>query len=463
MDKTKGDIEEKLVSQTKDTAMTKGTALSARTHQRRLRRARHFRALTILAVAMALALLGFLLTSIGVKSWEGFSEAQVRLTIPLNIPLAVPATAPPTTSPTAPPTTTADQPASATAIPGQALADPFALLKAGWQQRFGEANSSRRSLQNIFSRTAEEHIAQAQSQAGNQPAITLWLPANQHIKRYLHNPSDPGLADLLSPHQLKCLAELQAAGDLRRSMSVDFWNQPDARSPEAAGIAGALLGSLMTILVTLAAALPLGLMAALYLEELAPRQHRLTRAWWRLVEVVTINLAATPSVVFGLLGLTVFLHLMHLPRSAPLVGGLVLALMALPLIIIAARNAIRTVPVEQRDAALALGASPMQVTLHHVLPAAFPGMITGAVLALAHVLGETAPLMLIGMVAFIASYPTSWLQPATTLPIQIYLWATSPEPAFASKAAAGVVVLLVLVLSLNALAQTARRRWKHRW
>ncbi|MBU3655760.1 MAG: phosphate ABC transporter permease PstA [Alphaproteobacteria bacterium] len=245
--------------------------------------------------------------------------------------------------------------------------------------------------------------------------------------------------------------------------SVDFWRQPDARSPEAAGIAGALLGSLMTILVTLAAALPLGLMAALYLEELAPRQRRLTRAWWRLVEVVTINLAATPSVVFGLLGLTVFLHLMHLPRSAPLVGGLVLALMALPLIIIAARNAIRTVPVEQRDAALALGASPMQVTLHHVLPAAFPGMITSAVLALAHVLGETAPLMLIGMVAFIASYPTSWLQPATTLPVQIYLWATSPEPAFASKAAAGVVVLLVLVLSLNALAQTARRRWKHRW
>ncbi len=448
MDKTKGNIEEKLVSQTKDTAMTKGMALSARTHQRRLRRARHFRALTILAVAMALALLGFLLTSIGVKSWEGFSEAQVRLTIPLNIPLAVPATASPTTP---------------SATPGQALADPFALLKAGWQQRFGEANSSRRSLQTIFSRTAEEHIAQAQSRAGNQPAITLWLPANQHIKRYLNNPSDPGLADLLSPHQLKCLAELQAAGDLRRSMSVDFWNQPDARSPEAAGIAGALLGSLMTILVTLAAALPLGLMAALYLEELAPRQRRLTRAWWRLVEVVTINLAATPSVVFGLLGLTVFLHLMHLPRSAPLVGGLVLALMALPLIIIAARNAIRTVPVEQRDAALALGASPMQVTLHHVLPAAFPGMITGAVLALAHVLGETAPLMLIGMVAFIASYPTSWLQPATTLPVQIYLWATSPEPAFASKAAAGVVVLLVLVLSLNALAQTARRRWKHRW
>jgi len=443
-----------MVMETSQTATTRG-ALSARTHQRRLRRARHFRALTILAVAMALALLGFLLTSIGVKAWEGFSEAQVRLTIPLNIPLNIPLTSPLAVPATASPTTTADQPASATATPGQALADPFALLKAGWQQRFGEANSSRRSLQTIFSRTAEEHIAQAQSRAGNQLAITLWLPANQHIKRYLNNPSDPGLADLLSPHQLKCLAELQAAGDLRRSMSVDFWNQPDARSPEAAGIAGALLGSLMTILVTLAAALPLGLMA--------PRQRRLTRAWWRLVEVVTINLAATPSVVFGLLGLTVFLHLMHLPRSAPLVGGLVLALMALPLIIIAARNAIRTVPVEQRDAALAQGASPMQVTLHHVLPAAFPGMITGAVLALAHVLGETAPLMLIGMVAFIASYPTSWLQPATTLPIQIYLWATSPEPAFASKAAAGVVVLLVLVLSLNALAQTARRRWKHRW
>ncbi|MFN5174890.1 MAG: DUF3333 domain-containing protein, partial [Holosporaceae bacterium] len=325
-----------MVMETSQTATTRG-ALSARTHQRRLRRARHFRALTILAVAMALALLGFLLTSIGVKAWEGFSEAQVRLTIPLNIPLNIPLTSPLAVPATASPTTTADQPASATATPGQALADPFALLKAGWQQRFGEANSSRRSLQTIFSRTAEEHIAQAQSRAGNQLAITLWLPANQHIKRYLNNPSDPGLADLLSPHQLKCLAELQAAGDLRRSMSVDFWNQPDARSPEAAGIAGALLGSLMTILVTLAAALPLGLMAALYLEELAPRQRRLTRAWWRLVEVVTINLAATPSVVFGRVGLTGFFHLFHLPRRAPRVGGVVLGLIALPQIIIAAR------------------------------------------------------------------------------------------------------------------------------
>jgi phosphate transport system permease protein len=199
------------------------------------------------------------------------------------------------------------------------------------------------------------------------------------------------------------------------------------------------------------------------LEELAPRRHPLLRWWWHGVEVVTMNLAATPSVVFGLLGLALFLNLMQLPRSAPLVGGLVLALMALPLIIIAARSAIRAVPTELRDAATALGASPMQVTLHHVLPAAFPGMITGAVLALAHVLGETAPLMLIGMVAFITSYPTSWLQPATTLPIQIYLWATSPEPAFANKAAAAAVVLLILVLSINALAQKARRRWRQKW
>jgi len=437
--------------------MTIRSNTAVRAHKRRLRRARNFRTLTMLAVAMALALLGFLLISIGIKAWEGFGEAQVRLTIPLNITLDNAATALPPI-----PDTPAGQPAAN--MPAPPPADAFALLKAGWQQRFGKDDSSRRALQTIFSRTAEDHIAQAvQSGIGNQPSITLWLPANHHIKRYLHNPNDPDLAELFSAHQRQSLAELHQAGDLRRRVSVDFWRQPDARSPESAGIAGALIGSLMTILVTLAAALPLGLMAALYLEELAPRQHRLTRAWWRVVEVVTINLAATPSVVFGLLGLTVFLHLMHLPRSAPLVGGLVLALMALPLIIIAARNAIRAVPVEQRDAALALGASPMQVTLHHVLPAAFPGMITGAVLALAHVLGETAPLMLIGMVAFKTSYPTSWLQPATTLPVQIYLWATSPEPAFASKAAAGVVVLLVLVLTLNALAQTARRRWKHRW
>jgi phosphate transport system permease protein len=400
-------------------------------HAVRLRRAKRFRRHTLLALLMALGVLGFLLASMAIKGWNGFTEAQLQLTIPLN--------------------TT------------EAATTPFAALKSAWVARFGEQDSSRRALEAVFSRGAEDHLKTALASPQKPTTITLWLPASQAVKRFLKNPSDSGLADLLTATQLDALRQLQQAGDLRLRPSASFWQNPEGRAPESAGIAGALLGSLMTILVTMAAALPLGLMAALYLEELAPRRHPLLRWWWHGVEVVTMNLAATPSVVFGLLGLALFLNLMQLPRSAPLVGGLVLALMALPLIIIAARSAIRAVPTELRDAATALGASPMQVTLHHVLPAAFPGMITGAVLALAHVLGETAPLMLIGMVAFITSYPTSWLQPATTLPIQIYLWATSPEPAFANKAAAAAVVLLILVLSINALAQKARRRWRQKW
>ena len=215
---------------------------------------------------------------------------------------------------------------------------------------------------------------------------------------------------------------------------------------------------MITILITLVIAFPLGVATAVYLEEFAPKNR-----WWiDLIEVNINNLAAVPSIVFGLLGLAVFLNVFNLPRSAPLVGGLVLSLMTLPVIIIAARSALQSVPSSLRQAAYGLGATPTQVIQHHVLPQAMPGILTGTILGVARALGETAPLLMIGMVAFIVDVPKGPFDPATALPVQIYLWADSPERAFVEKTSAAIIVLLAFLISTNALAVFLRRRWEHR-
>jgi phosphate transport system permease protein len=218
------------------------------------------------------------------------------------------------------------------------------------------------------------------------------------------------------------------------------------------------MGSILTLLVTLLLSFPLGVTAALYLEEFAPKNR-----WTDLIEVNINNLAAVPSIVFGLLGLAVFLNFFGFPRSAPLVGGMVLALMTLPTIIIAARTAMQSVPPSIREAAAGLGASPLQVVLHHVLPLAMPGIMTGAIIGMARALGETAPLLMIGMVAFIVDIPTSPVDPATVLPVQVYLWADSPERAFVAKTAAAVLVLLVFLVAMNGIAIYLRKKFERRW
>lgn len=238
----------------------------------------------------------------------------------------------------------------------------------------------------------------------------------------------------------------------------DFFGGADSSDPTRAGIWGALKGSLLTMLVTLVIAFPIGVLSALYLEEYAPRNR-----WTDLIEVSINNLAAVPSIIFGLLGLAVFLNTFGLPRSAPIVGGLTLALMTMPVIVIAGRNAIKAVPPSIRDAALGVGASPVQVVFHHVLPLAMPGILTGTIIGMARALGETAPLLMIGMRAFIAAPPEGLADPATVLPVQIFLWSDEVARGFVEKTSAAIIVLLIFLLAMNGLAIYLRNRFETRW
>jgi phosphate transport system permease protein len=254
------------------------------------------------------------------------------------------------------------------------------------------------------------------------------------------------------------LEQLKEKGMAESGVAWRFFVSGDSREPELAGIRGALMGSILTLLVTLFLCLPIGVAAAIYLEEFAPR-NRLTQ----VIEVNINNLAAVPSIVFGLLGLAMFLNFFALPRSAPLVGGLVLALLVLPTIIIASRAALRAVPPSIKEAALGVGASHQQAIFHHVLPLAMPGIMTGTIIGMAHALGETAPLLMIGMVAFIVDIPAGFTDAATALPIQIYLWSDLPEIAFQSKTAGAIIVLLVFLFVMNAAAILLRKRFERRW
>ena len=263
----------------------------------------------------------------------------------------------------------------------------------------------------------------------------------------------------VSDRQVGWFDSLADAGQVRTVFNTRFLTGGDSREPERAGIGGAVVGSLFTMLVTLLMAFPLGVMTAVYLEEFAPKNNR----WVDLVEVNINNLAAVPSIVFGLLGLAVYLNFFGLPRSAPVVGGMTLALMTLPTIIIATRSALKAVPPSIREAALGIGASPVQVVTHHVLPLALPGILTGTIIGMAQALGETAPLLMIGMVAFIVDIPGGPTDPATVLPVQIFLWADSPERAFVEKTAAAIMVLLFFLILMNAIAILLRRRFERRW
>jgi phosphate transport system permease protein len=262
----------------------------------------------------------------------------------------------------------------------------------------------------------------------------------------------------VSDQEVAWLERLREDGVSRAAFNWSFFTSGDSREAELAGIRGALVGSALTLLVTLVICLPLGVGAAIYLEEFAPK-NRVTE----LIEVNINNLAAVPSIVFGLLGLAVFLNFFALPRSAPLVGGLVLALLVLPTIIIASRAALKAVPPSIKEAALGIGASQQQAIFHHVLPLAMPGIMTGTIIGMAHALGETAPLLMIGMVAFIVETPLSITDAATVLPVQIYLWSDLPEIAFRAKTAAAIMVLLVFLFVMNGAAIVLRKRFERRW
>jgi phosphate transport system permease protein len=291
--------------------------------------------------------------------------------------------------------------------------------------------------------------------------IDLWLLAHGNVDSLIKGAFDrasPQMQRKLSDQQLAWLDKAQASGILQRRFNVGLFTFGASSQPETSGIGVALIGSLYMMVIVFVLAVPLGVASAVYLQEFAPKS-RLTD----LIEVNINNLAAVPSIVFGILGLAIFINFAGLPRSAALVGGLVLTLMTLPTIIIATRAAIGAVPPSIREAALGVGASEAQTIMHHVLPLAFPGIMTGTIIGLAKALGETAPLLMIGMVAFVVDYPRTPLDPATSLPVQIYMWATAAERGFVERTSGATIILLVFLGCMNLVAVILRRSFERRW
>lgn len=291
---------------------------------------------------------------------------------------------------------------------------------------------------------------------------SLWVMAGTDIDMYHKGYIDRNLPEAdrrVKDYELAWLDKLEQEDRLERKFNTIFFTRGDSREPEQAGILSSLMGSIYTMSLTLLFAFPIGVMAAIYLEEFAPKNN----FWVDFIEVNINNLAAVPSIIFGLLGLAIFIQVFGMPRSSPLVGSFVLTLLILPTIIIASRAALKSVPPSMREAALGLGASKTQAVFHHVVPLAMPGILTGTIIGMAHAVGESAPLLMIGMVAFIMDVPQGITDPATILPVQIYLWADSPERAFTERTSAAILILLAFMIMMNLLAIVLRKKFERRW
>ncbi|NLS12015.1 phosphate ABC transporter permease PstA [Vibrio sp. SM6] len=436
-------------------ARTKQSRLQQSLTKRR-RAERRFRYLGMAAIASALLFLVVMVGAIVKTGVGAFWVTQVRFEFPL----------------------------SDTTIPS----DARQMIRATLRNQFGDVTSraERRQLYQMISPEAEFQLSDAIASAKTRPdatRLTLWLPAGDRVNQYRqhhafqsqatneHSPSSHGdtvakkaatsqqvNAIPLTQKQIQWYGIWQEQQRVRMAFNWAFFTSGDSRNPAAAGIASAFVGSFLTLLTTLVLSFPIGVGAAIYLEEYAPK-NRITD----LIEININNLAAVPSIVFGLLGLAIFLNVLGMPRSTPLVGGLVLTLMTLPTIIISSRAALKAVPPSIRDAALAMGASRTQTVFHHVVPLALPGMLTGSIIGMAQALGETAPLLMIGMVAFIVEVPHGLLDAATALPVQIFLWSENPERGFSQLTSAAIMVLLLFLFLMNAFALFLRRKLERKW
>ena len=409
---------------------------------RRRRKETTFRVVGILATAVGVLFLGVFFATLIAKGSSAFKQTFVQLEIALDAEVIA---------------------------PGGELdlqyADFDGLVRKALRARFPDVTgrAAQRELYRLISVGA---AYQLRDLVGSNPDVvgttqTLWVPASSDVDMLMKGNIDADVEEALrtlSDNQIARVESLVSAGQVQSRFNAALFKNGDSRDPELAGIKGAVMGSFYMLLVTIALSFPIGVAAAIYLEEFAPKNR-----WSDLIEVNINNLAAVPSIVFGLLGLAVFINWMSLPRSAPLVGGLVLTLLTLPVIIIASRAAIQAVPPSIREAALGLGASKTQVVFHHVLPLAMPGMLTGAIIGMSRALGESAPLLMIGMVAFIVDVPGGFADPATALPVQIYLWADSPERAFAERTSAAIIVLLGFLLLMNLAAVLMRKRMERKW
>lgn len=345
------------------------------------------------------------------------------------------------------------------------VADYQSLIRAGLRERFPQVEG-RPNLRELYGVVSSAAALALQQRVVADPALigtreSIWVLADDTVDMLLKGKvrrSAPEDERRLSDQQLGWIDTLRADGTLKLRFNTAFLSNGDSRDPEQAGIRGALIGSALTLLITLLLSFPIGVGAAIYLEEFAPR-NRITD----VIEVNINNLAAVPSIVFGLLGLAMFISFFGLPRSAPLVGGLVLTLLTLPTIIIASRAALKAVPPSIREAALGMGASRLQTVGHHVLPLAMPGMLTGAIIGMARALGESAPLLMIGMVAFIVDIPSGFVDPATALPVQVFLWSDLPERGFIERTSGAIIILLVFLILMNATAVILRNKFEKRW
>lgn len=339
------------------------------------------------------------------------------------------------------------------------------LVKAALRDAFPEV-TKRKDKRKLYSLLSVDLGFELKDAIAADPSLLgktskIWFTASDDANLFLKGDVDRTLPESerrTTDQEIAWLDKLLAQGDARDKFNSAFFTNGDSREPELAGILSALMGSILTLAVCFVLSFPIAILAAIYLEEFAPK-NRLSS----FIEVNINNLAAVPSIVFGLLGLAIFLNFFGLPRSSPLVGGMVLSLMTLPTIIIAARAALRAVPPSIREAALGMGASPTQATFHHVAPLAMPGILTGTIVGMAQALGETAPLLMIGMVAFIADVPTSIVEPAAALPVQIFLWADASERAFVEKTSAAIIVLLVFLVCMNLLAIYLRKKFERRF
>lgn len=339
------------------------------------------------------------------------------------------------------------------------------LITNSLAQTFPEV-TTRNDKRRLYKLISSGSVFELGNMVKENPALigttqTVWLTATSEVDLFMKGKIDETISEdlrRLKDQDIGWIETLKDKDIIKRKFNTALFTNGDSREPEMAGILGAAFGSFFSLLVCFLISFPLGILTAVYLEEYA-KKTRLTD----FIEVNINNLAAVPSIVFGLLGLSIFLNFFHLPRSTPLVGGMVLALMTLPTIIIASRSILRSVPNSIRDAALGLGASKTQTTFHHVVPLALPGMLTGTILGMARALGETAPLLMIGMVAFIVDIPKGVTDVATSLPVQIFLWADSPEKGFVERTSAAIIVLLVFLVLMNLLAVYLRRKLERRW
>ncbi len=413
--------------------------------EKRYKREAHFRRLGVAAIVAGLIFLSILFVSIIGNGYTAFWQTFIQLEVHLD-------------ASEIDPEGTREQNVLAAANYG-------GLVKQSLRDMFPEVESRRdkRKLYSTVSSGAsymlEDYVKANPEQIGN--TIQFWVPADDDIDMLMKGHFDrdkPESERRIKDDQIAWVDKLVAEGRVESRFNTIFFTAGDSRDPELAGIWGAATGSFLTLIVTLLLAFPLGVATAVYLEEFAPQNK-----WTDLIEVNINNLAAVPSIVFGLLGLAVFINFIGMPRSAPLVGGLVLTLMTLPTIIIASRAALKSVPPSIREAALGVGASKMQMVFHHVLPLAMPGMLTGTIIGMAQALGESAPLLMIGMVAFIVDVPGGVMDPSTVLPVQIYLWADSPERAFVERTSGAIMVLLAFLITMNALAVFLRKKFERRW